>query len=203
MELTEELLNTIKELLEPIKEHIISVELTGSSANPWIKNKNDLDIVFVVDKEENFLPTIKRFHELFAYPDLREMGLDIHFIKETYDYSQKSFAYESMFATTLFNYPFTRDKVDILKDKDKARIPIKGLLNFVREKEKEKGLSIYINKYWYHAYTEMCILHNNSYELTEEQIEAINILHDKQPEFDNVRKEIIDEMIKEIETWQI
>jgi len=203
MELTKELLERIEGLLEPIKEHIISVELTGSSANPWVKSKNDLDIVFVLDKEENRLRVIRRFHELFAYPDLRAMGLDIHFVWLPYDYSAKSFAYESMFAQPLLGYPKAIERVDILKDTNKARIPIKGLLDFVRQKEKEKGLSIYLNKYWYHAYTEMCILKNNSYDLTEGQIERVNMLHDMKPEYNEARKETIDEMIKEIESWQI
>jgi hypothetical protein len=46
------------------------------------------------------------------------------------------------------------------------------------------------------------VIKNNSYELTSEQIEEINILHNRQTTIEE-RKPIIDKLIEEIKLWQI
>ena len=48
-------------------------------------------------------------------------------------------------------------------------------------------------------YTTLCILKNKSYTLTEEQINNINMLHDRKDEDLENRKVLIDSIIEEIQ----
>ena len=58
-------------------------------------------------------------------------------------------------------------------------------------------------KIWYHIYTMLCYVKNNSYDLTEEQIKNINILHDREEKDIEKRIKLIDEITKEIKAWQL
>ena len=60
----------------------------------------------------------------------------------------------------------------------------------------------YNHKYFYHIYTSLCILKHNSFELTKEEINNINILHDRKEEDFNIRKQLIDQIIQEVELCQ-
>ena len=193
----------LKNLLMPIYDLIKSVEIVGSYANPYIKSKKDYDINIYFNTEKDKHTACKIFYQVKSYPELRENGIDIHFVEETFDIKEKVYAYQTMFLQPVLDFERVLPKIDILQDIPHTKKIIKSLLDFTRRKEQEKGLSIYINKYWYHAYTELCILTNNSYDLTETQINNINLLHDRKEEDQDKRKELINEMIKEIELWQI
>ena len=49
----------------------------------------------------------------------------------------------------------------------------------------------------------MAIIKNNSYNMSDEQKRIINILHDQKEEEKEMRKQIIDNLIQEVESWPL
>lgn len=194
----------LSSLISLVRDQIKSVEVVGSYANPYIKDsQKDYDINIYFETKKDREDACKLFYRDFSLQSLREMGIDLHFVDKTLDVSNKVYVYQTMFIQPILGYERVLPKIDILQDIPHTKKVIKSLLDFTRRKEQETGYPMYANKYWYHAYTELCIITNNSYDLVEEQIDNINLLHDRKEEDQNTRKELIDEMIKEIELWQI
>ena len=58
-------------------------------------------------------------------------------------------------------------------------------------------------KRYYQIYQGMCIMNNNSYELTKEQIKNVNILHDMNAGDNDKRQQLIEDIKKEVESWRV
>ena len=147
--------------------------VSGSSVVPYISEPNDVDI-FVVLKENDFKD----------YPFItKEDNLSIKFIKNTR--TNPIIDYQDRFR---YCYPeeTVRDVINILDDKNKYLNIVKADIDsYIKEH------NFYNLKNWYHVYITKCILENNSYELTEEQINNVDIIRKKREGY----KTIIDTLI--------
>lgn len=193
---------TVEELLNLwlpiIKDGLISIELSGSSVLPWIKAPADKDIIFIYETSEKARKAhsnLLKAKEIFYLP--RSEPMDLHF-KTSHlllDVSSCIYGYETHFSIPYLNFKSLLDKIDILTNGKENYIQnLKKYYLFIKSRE-QRNLDNYKLKQWYHIYTGLCILDNNSYNLTEEQIQNINILHDKV----EGSKELIDYCINRLE----
>ena len=201
-------MDKIIEVLEILKGHFLYVKLGGSRSLPFIKNPKDYDIIIVSKTAED------RNYCMISYRDKcnprllrKEYGLDFHFI--TIEYEDK-FLINSI-------YPYFALKNDILYTTLKDHLYNQSIDEFLGQEKKiiaaykykienellnNKKL-LYNHKIWYYLYTTLCILKNKKYELTDEQIDIINMLHDRKEEEEEMRKQIIDNLIQEVESWPL
>lgn len=194
----------LREILDFLNEHFLYVKLGGSYSLPFINNPHDYDIIVICDTFEDRLYCKKQLLDNYNVRDLRkDYGLDFHFITKEYE--------DEFLVTSI--YPFYYKQSDIiyktLKEYEVIKKDISAILsnaNNIYESLKIKLDNIlslsdnvkYQHKFWYYAYTTLCVLKNNSYELTAEQIENINILHDRKDEDIHKRKSLIEKIIQEI-----
>ena len=195
----------MNEIFNLLKEHFLYAKLSGSRCFSFISNPHDYDIIIISKDEESRAECMRLYRKTYVVRDIfKEYHLDFHF---------RSLNREEMLLDT--PYPYLTLKTEIIysnSDEFKSEEkPVDYLLNYesqiiknYKEKlqsktSKETKLN---NKFWYYAYTTLCILKNKSSELSEEQIENINILHDRKEEDIEKRMELIDDIIKEIESWQ-
>lgn len=187
------------DILEPYKKHILGAEIYGTTVIPYIKNPTDYDVVVVFENEqaENDFKDFLFIHnegEKTNFILLKEQfNFCIH--ATTLEKQNKSvshnyiYAYQIKFRKPLTGYEMILPDFDYFDRKDDVK---KELINFV---ERMNGYVIPKEKYWYNIYTNKCICDNNSYDLTEEQIENINLLHDC------IDCEKRDELIEECKEW--
>ena len=133
----------------------------GSKVLPWIKEPHDTDYdFFVTDKHD-----APKLIELFKL----KPGGECWFVTElaTCKYA-RLYAYEYHFLQPVFGTKFP--DYDIFEHETEYK---KVLI--------EHGLRpASKHKFWYHVLTGIYMLDNGTYDLTDEQIEKINICHDKQ-----------------------
>jgi len=187
-----------KELLDEFLSSIdyISCYFVGSSTVPFINNKHDIDIVVIVDKEN------KKRLDKNKLSMFRQSGLDVHLVDM--NLFTKFVHWNNLFAKHYSGDNLDNDTSMPLKDIDNTKKSIVQTYNRLKDEDCSNHINhIYKIKLWYHIYTLLCYLKNDSYELTEEQIENINILHDREEKDIEKRRKLIDDMIKEIESWQI
>ena len=170
-----------------------SCYFVGSATVPFIHNKHDLDIAIIVDKSKVTLDKDSRKY-------FRANGLDIHLVD--LDFFTKKTHWNNLFichysGETLDNLiTLPLDNINATKQN------ILDIYNKVKSVDYNGHESfIYKNKIWYYSCVLMCYVKNNSYDLTEEQIENINILHDREEKDLEKRTKLIDDMMKELESW--
>lgn len=184
-----------------VKDNCVAVYKTGSTILKYLKNCRDIDYMFLYDTEEHAQEAKKKFFNKYDRFKLHDNKIDIHF-RSTEEFKDIwGFAREMEIIFDNINY--MNSILSILEDKKEFINKIK--YHVIMRKErclKNKKLNFYKIKGWYYTYRIHSILKNNSYELTEEQKENINILHDMREEDLEKRKELIDNLVKEIESWQ-
>lgn len=202
----EQISNKITEILNTLSPHFLYVKLGGSRSLPFIKNPHDYDIIIICEKEEDRFICSKLFHNTYDSKELRfTYGLDFHII---------TLEYENFFVNSI--YPYLIQETDIIYSTIKDFLPKNRDINYMlaneatiiakykkrihSEKLMHEGVK-YKHKFWYYAYTAICIFKNKSFNLTEEQINNINMLHDRKDETWPSRVALIDTMIQELESW--
>ena len=195
----------VDELIELIKDDCLCVELGGSRCLPFIRHPHDCDII-IICKDEEQVNKVKTILIEGEYRNTYRSKYGIDIIVKPLSYSgdgilDAEFAYCPHYSKVLYG---KRPEVDILKNEARVKQAVLNRMNRLLSKRIE-GKSVPINelKFWYRFYLVMCILKNQSYELTEEQIETVNILHDKEESQVEEKLKLIDEIIKEIKLWQI
>lgn len=187
----------IKDFIELIKPYCLSIEETGSKVNPYIRNKHDMDLIVIVSNEENKSKIIHLiYHNALYKRQLREGQWDIKINFDPDDLSKSVFGYLSHFVQPIEGY----EKLTIEVPIDEQLIK-QNTINYIRHLQ-EKNLDFYKQKSFYHVYTSICIMKHNSYNLTEEEINNINILHDRKEEDYEIRKQLIDNILEEVSLWQ-
>lgn len=201
--------NKLREILDLLSEHFLYVKLGGSYSLSFINNPHDYDIIVICDTFKDRMYCKKYLLDNYNVRDLRkDYKLDFHFITKEYE--------DEFLVTSI--YPFYYKQSDIiyqtLKDYKIIKKDISAILDNANNIYKSLKIKLdnilslsdnvkYQHKFWYYAYTTLCVLKNNSYELTTEQIENINILHDRKDETWSLRVNLIDDIINEIELRQI
>ena len=194
LEKIEEIVNRFKE------EDLINFAcISGSYAIPYIKNNNDYDLLLYAKPQmKDILQNLVR--EYYNRKDLMDQfKIDIHVRDENYHILNTLYAFEDRFIIPIGYNEDIITRVDILDNISKAKENILRIFNTGKITNEYK----YTTNVWYYIYSTCCIIKENSYELTTEEIENINILHDREEKDLDKRQELIDNMIKEIELWQI
>lgn len=184
-------------IIQTYKDHIKSVYIVGSKSVKFINNPSDFDVVIITNNDYKELKQLMQKD----VGDIRKTdNIDVHVCDEEFfiNHAHWHHPFCQLYYGSMLNIK------DILSNKDFTKNDItlryKGLTEskFLKEHNMTRNL-----KQWYHIYAVLCYLKNNSYELTEEQIKNINILHDRKQEENDERLNLVDEIIKEIELWQI
>ena len=149
--------------LEQFQPWLISVAKTGSSTLPWIKDPYDTDYVFYVTDRRD----IAKLTKLFKLRPIDECWI----VGElSTNICARLYAYEYKFLQPLFGTDFP--DYDIFEhEAEYKQILI------------EHGLGqplVVKHKFWYHVLTGIYMLENGTYNLTEDQINNINLCHDRQ-----------------------
>ena len=179
----------LSSLYEELQDDLVFVAISGSSSLPYINNPDDIDIVFCFKSLALLNNDRSKIKE--ARKSLKDIGSKIVFLLrdaslfEYYKNANCSHSYladyDAKYGFPLFAYEFPY--LDILFGEDTLGVKQISLLdNKQRMKSALKAAINDINssKKFYHVLTTLYILKNNSYELTQEQIENINIVHDQE-----------------------
>lgn len=199
----------LKDIYEKLKDKILYVTFSGSKSYPFIKNAHDLDIIFVVANQEDKKICLDRYIRNFNIREItKTYGVDIHFALESYDkayYLIQNYYAKNFWPYKELDFPRYNYEFNLETDKEKLKKMIISVYNHIKKlHEGRTDIQLFNSKKWYHIYLCLCILKNNSFDLTEEQINNINMLHDIIDASNREqRKQLVDEMISEVEQWQI
>lgn len=186
----------IDDIIEFSRPYIISVEKCGSKVNPYIKNPKDNDIVLIVENEEKKTKLVSDLYNNFKRQNMRNEYLDLKIRVCPNDLSSYVYWYLSNYHEPFDGFVKQTKNISISE-----KIIKQACINYLEHIRKCK-VDFYKQKPFYHVYASLCILKHNSFELTEEEIGNINILHDRKEEDIETIKKLIDEMIEEIQSWQ-
>ncbi len=186
----------IDDIIEFSKPYIISVEEGGSRSSPYIRNPKDNDIVLVVEDENKKAELVRDLYNRFKRQDMRNENLDLKIRVYPNDLSNRVYWYTGNFNKPLEGFVKQTKNIPISE-----KIIKQVCINYL-EHIKKCNVNFYKQKPFYHVYTSLCVLNHNSFELTEEEIDNINILHDRKEEDFETIKKLIDEMVEEIQSWQ-
>ena len=190
-------LDNIFQILEP---YILSIEETGSYTLPYIKNPHDRDIIIITKTQRDRAAAVKLYKKSFSIEERRqfkkENHIDIVFNSYPDIIDDRVYLYLTHYIKPLEGYEKMSIERPINTELYKSLI--------ARDYSEIKEWEDYKNyKIWYHFYTGLCIIKHNSYELTEEEKNNINILHDLKAEENDKRLSLIEEIIEEIQSWQL
>lgn len=186
-------------------ENKVNIYILSSSTIKYIANPRDIDICIVIDE-----PDKEKFWDLKRkiYRDLK-----IKFNYHEYNLCIKILNKETFIKNNLF-YGYNLHYCILYNEKDNLNIEytLKDIIKneFIFKEEAIKYLKTFCFDYkqisqmkeWYHIYIVKSIIENNSYDLTEEQIKNVNILHDIKEEDLLIRKELISECINWLNTTE-
>ena len=191
----------IEEIYNVLKDHICYMKMGGSRILPFIDHPHDYDVI-VVCEDSNSAKEASRLLRESGYDKkelIKEYQLDIHF--QTIEQAQTQildnvYSYLLHFGEDIEE----EEKVDVLENIPRIR---NAIINRYNRLKNNSFISLYDSKIWYYIHTAMCIINNESYELTAQQIENVNVLHDRKPEDLELRQDLINGMMEEIESWRM
>lgn len=196
--------NIVNEIINSLREYMLYAKIGGSSCFKSINNKHDYDIIIVSKDNETKMKCMSLFRKNYDVLDLAlNRHIDIHFISkdmEDLHLLQNPF-YKYLLKDSLLT-DYEVNDIDINYILERRNQTISNLKERILSNELMETDKRYERKIWYRTYLTLCIYKNKSFELTEEQIKNINILHDRNEKDIEIRTKLIDDMIKEIETWQ-
>lgn len=173
----------IEELYKFLQPECVAIYLGGSNCNPYIKHPKDKDYICIVDTPVDALKLKMKLDKYFNFKIYDEHGNDFLQVRCT-KFEERSYgSYINKMMVKLIGKD-VEFKFDVI---DKDRNEYIDKLKEVIVKLNEGKIN---NKRWYQVYMGISILRNNSYDLNEEQIRKINVLHDELDE----SQEIIDEL---------
>ena len=164
----------INELFNKLQPLCKAIYLGGSRVNKYIKNPHDYDYILFVDNDEDKRKLmIKIGHIFHLRGGININGLDdymnIRIINEE-EHSYGSYINKLQKKLVGEDVEFIFDIIDKNRE-EYINILLKTINKFENRKIKP-------TKRWYQILNGIFILKNNSYELTKEQIEIINDVHD-------------------------
>ena len=166
-------LEKLREILDPVWDKILSVELWGSSIIPYIDNKHDIDISIICQDRQTCCEVSKMISENYNRLAIkREYGFCINCQPLDYDELKHIHAYQCKWVQPLFDFEIKTTLVDILEHKEEYLETLRDYASMFSNVSNLKRAT----KSWYHIYTALCILDNNSYVISKEQRYNINRL---------------------------
>jgi len=188
------------EIYEEVKDGCRAVLLTGSSVLPYIKNPRDEDYVFLYKDAKSARAAEEKILARYSWVEMKQkFHWDIHIRTEV---GEDNYGYNNQIKviigdkTVLDELPKLLDNIEYWKQRC-----VEICEHQKHIIEKFTTIAYYFKKIWYYVYRMVAIINNNSYELTEKQIEEINILHDKKTGTIEEKKLIIDRLLAEVDLW--
>lgn len=191
MILTDEQKKFLEQAYELMKDYCVALVLGGSAAAPYIRNPHDIDVIIVCNSFEDKLNLIKECLSCKATSIIKEAKekYGISFViqfKEQYEKQNKCSGEITRLPTwlyldntELFGSYIIGDlgfnlQVSVLDHKERYYESLLDYYKYIQKRYSETGK---LPK-WYSLLIGLYILQNNSYELTEEQLDNVNIVHD-------------------------
>lgn len=179
----EEVLN----IFENNKDKLFTIEQGGSIILPFIRNPRDEDIIFVMKIGHNR----SEFKNVIDQLKLNHPNIGVIFVYENDKLFNTTYAYLLHYRQSYYELPVRASEKDILENKE---LYMKVLIDKIKRMTSLIKSYVY-SKNWYRIYLSLCIIDNNSYKLTSDQINIINMLHDNKDEDIEKRKVIVEKMI--------
>ena len=156
-----------------LQPYCIAIYLGGSCCQDYIKNKGDVDFICFADKPVDMCH-IRRL--LYFYFKKNECPKNYDFIqvrtKQREEHAYGSYINKEMIKLVGQDIPFEFDVID--KDREEYK---KILIEAINKLDIGK---IRNQKRWYQIIRGYYILKNNSYDLSEEEKDVLNKVHDQE-----------------------
>ena len=169
----DEYIEMAKKVYIALQPYCISIYLGGSYCQDFIKNKHDVDFICFADKPVDMCH-IRRL--LFFYFKHNECPENYDFIqvrtKQKEEHAYGSYINKQMIKLVGEDINFTFDVID--KDRNEYINILQTTINKLNIKK------IQNQKRWYQVLRGYYILKHDSYDLTEEEIDIINKIHDQE-----------------------
>ena len=173
-----------------LKPYCIAIYLGGSYCQDFIKNKGDVDFICFVDKPVNMCHIRRLLYLYFKKHDCPEKYDFIQLrTKRQEEHAYGSYINKQMIKLIGEDIEFKFDVID--KDRNEYINILKETITKL-DTGKIKNL-----KRWYQVLRGYYILKNNSYDLTEEEKEILNKVHDQEEGWEQY-KIAVAELDKEI-----
>ena len=181
-------LGELKQIVEPLFEFLqpycIAIYLGGSACEDIIENIHDIDFIcFSAQPRE--MCNIRQ--KLYKYLTKHPLANNFDFIqvrnKQNEEHAYGSYINKKMLRLIGEEIEFNFDVIDTNR---------REYVQVLQKAAKQLQTNLLLNqKRWYQIYRGLCILLNNSYEVTEEQKREINILHDLSKGWEEIRDKTI------------
>lgn len=150
-----------------------SLYQTGSSL--WLETPRDIDILAIYDTYQEVQEKVKKFNkeELFEQTGYSILFMPLEWFPDFYIYRYPYLLKEMRLLEGEDLHP---DKYDLIKNQEFKKIVINSMYNSILISY-SRNLN---QKIWYHILTTCYILENNNYELSKEQKENIQRVHDNE-----------------------
>ena len=162
----------VEDIFNNLQPYCIAIYLGGSICEGFIKNTHDIDLICFSDRPIDMCH-IRRL--LYFYQQKNELPENFDLIqvrtKQKEEHAYGSYINKKMIKLIGTDIDFEFDVIN------KDRSEYKGIL--LRTIDKLNRKQIRNQKRWYQILRGYYILKNNSYELSEEEINIINIVHDQ------------------------
>jgi len=185
---------SIEELFNYLQPECVAIYLGGSSCNKYIEHPKDTDYICIAKSPFEALRIKRKLYLYFHGKVYEEKGNDFLQVRniQQEEHSYGSYINKMMIKLIGEDIEF---KFDVIADNRNEYIDIlKGTIVKLNEGKLNK-------KRWYQVYMGISILQNNSYELNDEQVRKLNILHDELEGSREIIEEIrnidLDELRKE------
>ena len=169
----DDIIKTAEEVYKYLQPFCIAIYLGGSHCQDYIKNKGDVDFICFADKPVDMCH-IRRL--IYFYYKHHNVSDEYDFIqirtKQKEEHSYGSYINKEMIKLIGKDINFTFDVID------KNRVEYVEILKKTIDRL-DKG-QIKNQKRWYQILRGYYILKNNSYDLTQEEIDILNKVHDQE-----------------------
>ena len=174
----------VKELYNILQPECIAIYLGGSSCNKYIKHPKDIDYICIGRTPYDVLAIKLKLVRHYKDKIYDEHGDDFLQVRcaEYEEHAYGSYINKMMIKLIGEDVDFKFDVLDV--NRNEYIDILKETITKLKEGELNK-------KRWYQVYMGISILQNSSYELNEEQIRKLNILHDKSDGSDEIIEEIL------------
>ena len=168
-----------------LQPYCIAIYLGGSYCQDYIKNKGDVDFICFADKPDDMCH-IRRL--LYFYFKKNECPKNYDFIqvrtKQREEHAYGSYINKEMIKLVGQDIPFEFDVID--KDREEYK---KILIEAINKLDIGK---IRNQKRWYQIIRGYYILKNNSYDLSEEEKDILNKVHDQEDGWEHYKISVND-----------
>ena len=174
----------LEKLYEFLQPECVAIYLGGSSCNKYVQHPKDVDYICIGRTPYDLLDITRKLARYYKGKVYTKYGDDLLQVRciEREEHSYGSYINKMMTKLIGEDIEF---KFDVINDNRNEYIDIlKGTIVKLNEGKLNK-------KRWYQVYMGISILQNNSYELNDDQVRKLNILHDESEGSQEIIEEIL------------